>query len=97
MTYFSVRSATTPKIAAVADLIVFPEYVRIVVEERLREQEEAGVAMPAGLDRDELALRILVAAQLLRGRPGEQGAELAGPSGSPDALDADAPPEGTVD
>jgi hypothetical protein len=36
------------------------------VEERLREQEAEGVEMPAGIERDELALRIVVTAELSR-------------------------------
>jgi hypothetical protein len=31
------------------------------VEERLRDQEAEGVNMPEGMDRDELALRIVIA------------------------------------
>ena len=34
-----------------------------MVEERLKEQEAEGVEMPAGMERDELALRILIAAE----------------------------------
>jgi hypothetical protein len=39
-----------------------------VVEERLQEQEAEGVGMPEGMERDELALRVLIAAAL-RNRP----------------------------
>jgi hypothetical protein len=43
-------------------LVVFPAHALLIVEERLREQEAEGVEMPAGIERDELALRILLAA-----------------------------------
>lgn len=45
-------------------LITFPAHALLIVEERLKEQEAEGVEMPAGMDRDELALRILIAASL---------------------------------
>jgi hypothetical protein len=35
----------------------------MILEERLREQEAEGVEMPAGMQRDELALRVLIAAE----------------------------------
>jgi hypothetical protein len=38
-----------------------------VVEERLKEQESEGIEMPAGMERDELALRILIVVGLTRG------------------------------
>jgi hypothetical protein len=38
------------------------------VEERLKEQEAEGVQMPDGMPLDELALRVLIAAKLARGR-----------------------------
>jgi hypothetical protein len=41
----------------------FPGYALVVVEERLAEQEAEGVEMPEGMERDELALRILIAAE----------------------------------
>lgn len=44
--------------------ISFPAHALLIVEERLKEQEAEGVEMPAGMDRDELALRILIAASL---------------------------------
>jgi hypothetical protein len=44
------------------DLIAFPAHALLIVEERLKEQESEDVEMPAGMDLDELALRILVAA-----------------------------------
>jgi hypothetical protein len=43
-------------------LIAFPAYQLLVVEERLGEQEAEGVKMPGGMERDELALRVLIAA-----------------------------------
>jgi hypothetical protein len=43
-----------------ADLICFPAYQLLVVEERLREQEAEGVRMPEGMERDELALKVLI-------------------------------------
>jgi hypothetical protein len=48
------------------DLISFPAHVLLIVEERLAEQEAEGVDMPKGMERDELALRILIAASLNR-------------------------------
>jgi hypothetical protein len=52
-------------------LIVFPAQALLIVEERLKEQEAEGVQVPEGMERDELALRILiVAAQLDSGGPG---------------------------
>jgi len=36
----------------------------LVLEERLREQDAEDVKMPVGMERDELALRILIAATL---------------------------------
>lgn len=44
--------------------IVFPAHALLIVEERLKEQEAEGVQMPAGMERDELALRILIAVSL---------------------------------
>jgi hypothetical protein len=46
-------SLTTP-------LVNFPFHALLIVEERLKEQREAGTAMPSGLELDELALRVLV-------------------------------------
>jgi hypothetical protein len=46
-------------------LIVFPTHALLVVEERLREQEAAGVRMPEGMELDELALLVLIAAGYL--------------------------------
>jgi hypothetical protein len=51
-------------VSAVNDLIAFPAHALLVVEERLREQEAEGVEMPASMERDELALRILITAGL---------------------------------
>jgi hypothetical protein len=45
------------------DLIVFPEHVLLIVEERLREQQAEGVRMPEGVALGELALRVLIAAE----------------------------------
>lgn len=39
------------------ELIVFPAQALLIVEERLKEQEAAGVRMPEGMSRNELALR----------------------------------------
>jgi hypothetical protein len=39
--------------------IVFPEHALLIVEERLREQQAEGVAMPEGIPLGELALREL--------------------------------------
>jgi hypothetical protein len=43
-------------------LIDFPAHALLILEERLAEQEAEGVEMPAGIERDELALTILIAA-----------------------------------
>jgi hypothetical protein len=48
-------------------LISFPAYQLVVVQERLREQEAEGTEMPEGMERDELALRILIVATLTAG------------------------------
>jgi hypothetical protein len=48
------------------ELMTFPEHALLIVEERLREQEAEGVRMPEGMERDELAIRILIAAELAR-------------------------------
>lgn len=45
------------------ELIVFPQHALLIVTERLREQQAQGVRMPEEMELDELALRILVAAQ----------------------------------
>jgi hypothetical protein len=45
------------------DLIAFPQHALMIVEERLREQQAQGVSMPEGMPLDELALRVLIAAQ----------------------------------
>jgi hypothetical protein len=47
-------------------LIAFPAHALLILEERLREQEAEGVKIPEGMERDELALRILIAAELTR-------------------------------
>lgn len=48
-----------------ADPIVFPAHALLIVEERLKEQQAEGVGMPEGVALDELALRVLVGAELL--------------------------------
>jgi hypothetical protein len=45
------------------DLIVFPLQALLIVEERLREQQAEGIRMPEGMPLNELALRVLIAAQ----------------------------------
>jgi hypothetical protein len=42
---------------------LLPEHALLILEERLAEQEAQGVEMPEGVERDELALRILIAAE----------------------------------
>jgi hypothetical protein len=49
-------------VRASVELIVFPAHARLILEERLAEQEVQAVEMPEGMERDELALRILIAA-----------------------------------
>jgi len=51
---------------AVQGLISFPAHALLILEERLAEQEAEGVKMPEEMERDELALRILLAAELAR-------------------------------
>jgi hypothetical protein len=46
-----------------SDLIVEPEHALVIVEDRLREQQAEGVRMPEGMELDELALRVLIAAE----------------------------------
>jgi hypothetical protein len=41
-----------------------PTHALLILEERLKEQEAEGVEMPRDMERDELALRILIAAEL---------------------------------
>ena len=48
-------------------MIVFPAHQLLVVEERLKEQEAEGVNMP-NMPKHEMALRILIAAELLRAK-----------------------------
>jgi hypothetical protein len=45
--------------------ITFPAHALLILQERLAEQETESVEMPEGMDRDELALRILIVAELL--------------------------------
>jgi hypothetical protein len=54
-------------------LITFPAHALLILEERIAEQEAQGVEMPEGMERDELALRILVAAHTLASRSPESG------------------------
>jgi hypothetical protein len=64
------ESITTPgRPGAMNNLICISAHALLFVEERLAEQEAEGVEMPEGMERDELALRILVAVHHLR-RPG---------------------------
>jgi hypothetical protein len=51
---------------ASAPLIAFPAHVLLIVEERLKEQEAEGVEIPERMERDELALRILIGAEMVR-------------------------------
>jgi hypothetical protein len=44
-------------------LVVFPAHALLIVEERLREQQAEGVETPKGMPLEELALRILIAAE----------------------------------
>jgi hypothetical protein len=46
-------------------LVSFPAHALLILEERLAEQEAEGVEMPEEMERDELALRILIAANLV--------------------------------
>jgi hypothetical protein len=43
--------------------IVIPVHALLIVEERLREQQAEGIKMPEGMPLDELALRVLIAAE----------------------------------
>jgi hypothetical protein len=52
-----------------SQLVTFPAHALLILEERLREQEAEGVKMPEGMQRDELALRILIAAEPVRLAP----------------------------
>jgi hypothetical protein len=60
--------STTMTMAPAANrgLITFPAHALLILEERLAEQEAEGVEMPEGMERDELALMILLAAELSR-------------------------------
>jgi hypothetical protein len=44
-------------------LISFSLHALVIVEERLRQQQAEGVRMPEGMPLDELALRVLIAAE----------------------------------
>jgi hypothetical protein len=46
-------------------LIWFPDHSLLIVEERLREEHAEGVMMPEEIGREELALRVLVAADIV--------------------------------
>jgi hypothetical protein len=64
-------SRSCPPLSAPAvcrTLISFPAHALLIVEERLREQQAEGVEMPVSIDLDDLALRILIAAELTRRR-----------------------------
>jgi hypothetical protein len=43
--------------------VILPEHTLLIVEERLKEQQAEGVRMPEGMPLDELALRVLIAAE----------------------------------
>jgi hypothetical protein len=53
--------------------IGFPPEALLILEERLRQDEAEGVPMPEGVGRDELALPILIAAELVRRGHGRRG------------------------
>ena len=57
-----------------SQLVSFPTEAFFILQERLAEQEAEGVAMPAGMKRYELALRILIEAELSKRRGGSAGA-----------------------
>jgi hypothetical protein len=57
---------TSDVVSASLRLIQFPAYSLLVVEERLREQQAEGIRMPGGIELDELALRVLIAAATVR-------------------------------
>jgi hypothetical protein len=62
-------ATTTTALAAsrtVPGLISFPAHALLILEEHLVEQEAEGVEMPEWMEIDELALRILLAAELAR-------------------------------
>jgi hypothetical protein len=46
-------------------LVSFPAHALLTVEERLREQEAEGVRMPEGIDRTDVALSILILAEVV--------------------------------
>jgi hypothetical protein len=48
------------------DWISFPTEAFFTLQERLAEHEAEGVAMPEGVERSELALRVLIVAELSR-------------------------------
>jgi hypothetical protein len=50
-------------VRATSNLVAFPAYQLLVLEERLRERQEAG-ELPAKMDPTDFALRLLVAAEL---------------------------------
>jgi hypothetical protein len=53
--------------------IIFPEHALLIVEERQKEQQAEGVRMPEGMPLDELALRVLIAAEVMRRERGPLG------------------------
>jgi hypothetical protein len=48
----------------VPDHIVFPAHALLIVEERLKDHEADGIRMPEGMPLAELALRVLVCAEI---------------------------------
>lgn len=52
--------------SAPSPLISFPLHALLIVEERLKEQQAEGIRIPEGIELDELALRILLVADLTR-------------------------------
>jgi hypothetical protein len=57
------KGTSSPDANELWDLVVFPEHALLIVEERLREQQAEGLKMPDGMPLDELALRVLIAAE----------------------------------
>jgi hypothetical protein len=51
-------------------LISFPTEAFFTLQERLAQHEAEGVTMPAGVERSELALRILIVAELSKRKGG---------------------------
>jgi hypothetical protein len=57
------KGTSGPDVNELWDLVVFPEHALLIVQERLREQQAEGLKMPDGMPLDELALRVLIAAE----------------------------------